>query len=309
MKTERRHELQTNVLATKLAHWTEAARPYGRAMLAGIIALIVAIIVWGYVATQNRRQVAEGWNDYFMAVGVRDEQRLQDVAEQFSGTVVADFARLTLADWELDNGTNRLLTDRALAREQLRDAAEKYSALLLSASSNTIEERATYGLARAHEAAGELEKARSEYRALAQKWPDSPFAATSEARAKALDELPTKQFYDWIAKYEPPKALSQEPGTPGARPDFLKEPDAGTLQMPSSLGDTTSPFPSLPSATESKAGEQPAAEPASTPELPAADAPATAPAEPAPAEPAPAEPAAPAPADEAKPAADGPELE
>ena len=296
MKTERRHELQTNVLASKLAHWTESARPYGRAMLAGIIALIVAIIVWGYVATQNSRQVSEGWNDYFMAVGVRDEQRLQDVAEQYSGTVVADWARLTLADWELDNGTNRLLVDRTLAREQLRDAADEYNSLLLSAGSGTIAERATYGLARAHEAAGELEKARSEYRSLAQKWPDSPFAATSEARAKDLEALPTKQFYDWIARYEPPKALSAEPGTPGARPDFLKEPDAGTLQMPSSLGDTTSPFPSLPGATESKAPDQPATTPTSTPELPAADAPATTPAEPAP-------------SDGAKPAADGPELE
>ncbi len=305
MKTERRHELQTNVLATTLAHWTEAARPYGRAMLAGILALIVAIIVWGYVATQNSRQVAEGWNDYFMAVSVRDEQRLQDVAEQFAGTVVADWARLTLADWELDNGTNRLLVDRTLAREQLRDAADKYSALLLSAGSGTIAERATYGLARAHEAAGELEKARSEYRSLAQKWPDSPFAATSEARAKDLETQSTKQFYDWLAKYEPPRSLSQEPGTPGARPDFLKEPDAGTLQLPSSLGDTTSPFPSLPGATESKAGE----EPASTPDLPAADAPASAPADTAPAEAPPAESAPAAPAEDAKPAADGPELE
>ncbi len=300
MKTERRHELQTNVLASKLAHWTEAARPYGRAMLAGILALIVAIIVWGYVATQNKRQVAEGWNDYFMAVGARDDQRLQDVAEQFSGTVVADFARLTLADWELDSGTNRLLTDRTLAREQLRDAAERYSALLISGSSETIKERATYGLARAYEAAGDLEKARSEYRALAQKWPDSPFAATSEARAKDLEELPTKQFYDWIAKYEPPKALSREPGTPGARPDFLSEPDAGTLQLPSSLGDTTAPFPSLPGLTETPSAEDPPADsPASTPELPATDTSE---------ESIPAESTPSAPAEDPQPATDGPEL-
>ena len=32
--------------------------------------------------------------------------------------------------------------------------------------------------------AGELEKARSEYRSLAQKWPDSPFASAAEAREK-----------------------------------------------------------------------------------------------------------------------------
>ncbi len=38
MKTERRHELQTNVLADSLAHWIEAIKPYGRAILAGGIA-------------------------------------------------------------------------------------------------------------------------------------------------------------------------------------------------------------------------------------------------------------------------------
>ena len=33
MKTERRHELQTNTLAVTLAHWIEAAKPYSRAAL------------------------------------------------------------------------------------------------------------------------------------------------------------------------------------------------------------------------------------------------------------------------------------
>ncbi len=307
MKTERRHELQTNELANALAHWTEAAKPYGRALLAGVIALIVAIIVWGYIATQNRRHVADGWNDYFMAVGMRDDQRLQDIAEQYGGTLVADWARLTIADWDLDNGTNRLLTDRSLAHDQLRDAEEKYSAILIGDAPNTIQERATYGLARALEASGELEKARSEYRSLAQKWPGSPFAAAAEARASDLDQLPTKQFYDWIAKYEPPKPLSQEPGTPGARPDFLKEPDTGTLQLPSSLDDNAAPFPNLPgvSATDSKNGQEEAAE--EPPASPEPEPPSTSSESPK-SEPA-IEPSSPPTTDDTKPESGGPELE
>ena len=41
MKTERRHELQTNVLADSLARWIEAVKPYSRAALAVVIALVV----------------------------------------------------------------------------------------------------------------------------------------------------------------------------------------------------------------------------------------------------------------------------
>jgi hypothetical protein len=158
--------------------------------------------------------------------------------------------------------------------------------VILQASDNTILERATYGLARAQEAYGELEKARESYNKLATTWPESPFAATAKARAQILESQPTKQFYDWIARYEPPKALSGEPGTPGARPDFLKEPDVGTLNVPNSLGDAPAKFPTL--TPESASGEAPAAgeTPASTPELPAAEAPAATP--PATTEPAPA---------------------
>ena len=37
MKTERRHELQTNVLADSLARWIDKAKPYSRAALAVLI--------------------------------------------------------------------------------------------------------------------------------------------------------------------------------------------------------------------------------------------------------------------------------
>ncbi len=263
MKTERRHELETNVLADSLGHLADAERPYGKTVLAAVIAVIVALLAWTYISSQNKTREIDGWNGYFQAVNNRDEQMLQDVTEQFSGTKVAQWARLTLGDWRLDNGTNRLLADRKIASDQLREASETYQALLLQTNESTIQQRATFGLARAREALGDLDKARADYQSLAEKWPDSPFAAVSKKRAAELEKLPTKQFYDWLAAYEPPRSLSNEPGTPGARPDFLKEPDAGTLTPPSSLGDSNARFPGLLDEPSSEA-------PASTPELPGA---------------------------------------
>lgn len=281
MKTERRHELQTNVLASSLAHWVEALKPYGRGIVAGVLAVVGVLLAWMYISSQNKSQEVIGWNRYFQAVSTRDEPMLRDVAQQYAGTMVANWARLTMADWQLESGTNRLLTDRSLARDDLREASETFQALG-SSSDYSVRERAAFGLARAYEGLGELDKARDAYRKLAETYPNSAYAAPSESRAKALEQQGTKQFYDWVAKYEPPAALSREPGTPGKRPDFLKEPDAGTLTVPSSLGESSTTFPNLGTEGPSLGTEAATETPAEPAETPAAETPAPATDTPAP---------------------------
>lgn len=282
MKTERRHELQTNTLAASLNHWIEAAKPYSRAVLAGVIAIVMALFAWAYISNQGARREAEGWTEYFHAMNTRDPvDALRDIAERYSGSSVAHWARLTLADLELSSGTNRLFTDRTLGRDQLREAKQRYDALILETSDPTISQRATYGLARTTEALGELAAARASYEKLVKDWPDGPFKSAAEARLKDLERADTKDFYDWFAKYEPPKPLSKEPGTPGARPDFLQEPTSGGgLNLPSAIDDNT-PLPSAPAAE----AEAPAAtSDAPTEENPAEPAPAPSDAAPAPAD-------------------------
>ena len=228
MKTERRHELQTNTLAVTLAHWIEVLKPYSRAGLALVIALIVVVCAWGYLSAQNSRRMAEGWNEYFEAPTSRDPiGRLTEISEQYTGTMVGEWSRLTLADIQLEQGTNRLFVEKKDARDELRQSAEKFEAILIESRDPTLLQRATFGLARAHEAQGLLEKAREEYRSIAKHWPNSPYAAAADARASDLDQPTTKSFYDWFAKYEPPRPLAREPGTPGVRPDFLPRPPPG----------------------------------------------------------------------------------
>ena len=291
MKTERRHELQKNQLADSLAHWIEAAKPYSRAALALVVAAVVAIFAWGYLSNQSSRRAADGWNAYFSAIGARDPRtELTDIASRYAGTEVSIWARLTLADIQLDDGTARLFVEKKDARDELRKAAELYRAVLLDSREPMVLDRATFGLARAHEALGTpetLAEARKEYRSIGEKWPNSPYAKDATERANDLDEASTKSFYDWLAAYEPPRPLGNEPGVPGARPDFLKDPLEGGVKLPSAIDDNSA----LP-----KVGDEPAETPAGDPppaaETPAADAPASAPAE---------TPAAETPAPEAKP--------
>jgi len=279
MKTERRHELQTNQLADTLAHWIEAAKPYSRAGLALLVAAVVGLFAWGYLAAQNSRREAQGWAEYFDAINSRDARdQLGEIASRYPSLPVGQWASLVLADFQLSNGTDRLFTEKADARSELKQAADRYRSVMLESREPTILQRATYGLARAHEALGTLEEARKEYSSIAEQWPDSPFAAPATERAKDLEQTSTKNFYDWFAKYEPPRQLSKEPGIPGVRPDFLKEPlDSGSGKLPSSVDEkTTGPSLGLDSTPASPAGETPAenAAPAATPEsAPAADAP------------------------------------
>ena len=291
MKTERRHELKTNQLADSLARWIEVARPYSRAGLALIVAAVALVFAWGYLSAQNSRRDADGWQEYFEAFTSRDPRdTLNDTSERYAGLPAGEWSRLVLADIQLDDGTNKLFIEKKDARDELRQASDKYQSILLESRHPMMLDRATFGLARAHEALGLLDKARDEYRSLVKQWPDSPYAQVAQKRAKDLEQQTTKEFYDWFAKYEPARPFSREPGTPGAKPSFLDESlDDKGLKLPSVLGDK------LPLS-------EAAGEPGSSPPLDT-----TQPAEaPASAEPAAEKPAAPADDKPAEPAGDEP---
>jgi hypothetical protein len=283
MKTTRRHELQTNELADSLAHWIEAVKPYSRAALALLVAVVAAIFAWSYLSAQSERKAAEGWDELYTALDSSTTQEdLTAVATRYSDTSVGPWARVTLADVLANEGTLEIMTNKSAAREKLQRAAEEYQAVLLDVKDSMLLQRATFGLARAHEALGTpdaLASARQEYRSIGEQWPDSPYKKDADERAAALDTTSTKEFYDWLARYEPPRTMANEPGIPGAKPDFLSDPAAdSSIKLPSAIDDST-PLP--------KFGEAPAEAPAAT-EAPA-DSPATeAPQSPA-AEPAPSE--------------------
>lgn len=261
MRTERRHELQTNELADSLARVIETVRPYSRAGMALVLAIVVLGFTWAYLTNQSSRRLSQGWTEYFDALAKRDSRDdLNDIVTRYAGTPVAQWARLVLADIQLDNGTNRLFIDKKDGRDELRQSVEKYRAVLLEGRDAMVREHATFGLARAHEALGtpeSLEEARKEYRSIGQDWPDSAYKGAAEARAKALDQLATKNFYDWLAKYEPPKPLTNEPGKPGARPDFLKEPPDAGVKLPTIGPSSGEPSTTPPSSTEPSPGPAP----------------------------------------------------
>lgn len=224
MKTERRHELATNVLADWLGEKIEALRPYSAA--ASVTALLVVVLIFaGFVLYQKRQaSTAQAWSDYFSAIENQspDEasDKLEAVASDHPGSPAGLWSRLSLADTHLANGVEDLFKDRAAARKALEQALGEYQAVSDEAPRDSLlAERATFGLAETYESKNDLEPARKHYRILLEHWPKGAFSGLAEARLDDLERKSTKDFYDWFAK-QSTQTKGKPPGKPGEKPAF-----------------------------------------------------------------------------------------
>src|SRR5688572_8769214 len=111
MKTERRHELQTNQLADWIGHQVDHVKPHGKTVLAAGI-LGAAVIVAAIVLLKDRESAhTTAWTDFQVAAVTRDPAHLGDVAKQNSGSEVALWAKQAQADIELDRGVMALYSN------------------------------------------------------------------------------------------------------------------------------------------------------------------------------------------------------
>ena len=183
-----------------------------------------------------------------------------------------------MSDLQLGDGTNRLFDNKLDARNLLQKAVDRYQTVLSESREADVRQRALWGLGRAHESQGELEKAAEDYGKLVKQWPQGVFSDAAAHRQKEIEKLSIREFYDWFAKAEPKRPETNRPGfsrdsleefdlgTPGSG-DFLKQP-AGEFPKPGPVeeGATETPATDAPEsetpATEKAATESPAAEPA-----------------------------------------------
>lgn len=294
MKTERRHELQTNELADSLGHWLEAIRPYTRALVGIVIAAVLLVAGLAYLSNQRQQKLAEGWTDFFKIVNEiaasRDATQMNDgvvklevFRDEYKNTPLDYWSRIVAADFRLSTGTSELFKDKAEARGQLNDALKDYRYVTETARDPAVLQRAYFGRARAEESLGELKDAAEDYKTVIQRWPTSPYSAMANKRVEDLEQQQTKEFYDWFAKYQPPKAPAA-----GERPIFDHDSllnsglpsSSNDIKLPSNLDlldgpapttttpSTTTPATAPPATTDEPKKEEPKTEaPATTPEV------------------------------------------
>ena len=173
MKTERRHELQTNVLADWLGKKIIALEKYSRAAAGIVIALLIAVFVVIYLSKQQASRRATGWSKLFQGSVERDLTQMRETAEEHRGTEVGLWALQSAADLHLEEGSNLLYIDRVDAASRLSKAVSNYLLVVDQTKDSMLKRRALFGLAQAYEASNELKKAADRYAELAQLSPDS----------------------------------------------------------------------------------------------------------------------------------------
>jgi hypothetical protein len=227
MKSEHRHELETNVLAKNLAEWGEKLRPYASTLLTVVAVLAAAYVLlsmWRGVGAQRDR---DAWDQYEMAVlgGARGElDQLQRVAasEDYAGSAMQEWAFAAWADRQLWIAAERYLIDRDDANKRLTNIAGVYEELASSAGEPEVRNRARMGLARISEMQNRLDDARKQYGLV-----EGSLAPLAAERIKALESKEAQDVCEWLATADLPKPRpAAGPGTPGARPGFDAEPPA-----------------------------------------------------------------------------------
>ena len=241
MKTERRHELQTNTLADALGQAVESVKPYSQMAVGAVLAVAVIVFVVKYLSFRSQEGMVDAWNMYLQASaqgGTEGTAELARLIEQYPDSTAALWSHLFLADQSLNEGIGQLFQNRAEANEKLRKADQHYQDVQKKASDPLLLERATLGLARVYESQVKLDSAQQEYQRLLDRWPDGTFAQTARERLKDLSQKSTKAFYDWFAVNEP-KATESGLGSPDSRPSFNL--DTEPAEIPLNLNPSTTP--------------------------------------------------------------------
>lgn len=280
MKSEHRHELETNVLAKNLAEWGERLRPHVSSLLTVVAVVAAAYVLLSMWRGAGSRRDQDAWDQYEMAVLGSDVEmdQLQRVAasEDYSGSAMQEWAFVAWADRQLRIAAERYLTDRDDATKRLTNIAGIYEELASSGGDPEVRNRARLGLARISEMQNRLDDARKQYGLV-----EGALAPLAAERIKALESKDAQEVCKWLATADLPKPRpATGAGTPGARPGF----DAATPEADAAPASDAGK--SLEDILGGLTGEL---EPGRYGEAPAGSDAAAAPAEPAPTDEAPAD--------------------
>lgn len=297
MKSERRHELQTNVLSHKLAVWIEVMKPHTSKMIAGLVAIVVLIVVYAIFSSNSQAKRQESWSDYATKMTSRPSsladrmESLESVAKAYPDSAAGQWASLAYANTAMADVSQQYFSKGPKMAKLVEKIESVYSELARNASDSSLRNQAKLGLARVLEMQGKLEESLKQYNQVS-----GILEKTAQDRVKELSKPDSAETLKWLAdaKMIIPTVPSG-PGVPGLRPGFNTEfsptPQSGSPFQKalddalgtSKSGTSESPFSLFPSDTPAEgAGSSDASKPVETPSAEKTPTEKTAPAEEAP---------------------------
>lgn len=307
MKSQRRHELQTNYLADHLGTAVETSKPYAMWVMIGLAAVLVVSIGYGIYAAQAAKANSEAWGDYYFNIGAGDAEVFQQIAEDHPNTAASQWALQAWADNQMLLGLDQIYTNRKQAEETIQSAIDAYQGIIKSTYEPELKNRAAIGLAQAYESLGKLDDAARYYQQVAGSSQDG-FASMAAQRLAWIKSGEGKAFYDWLA------SVRTTPATPPALPsDLSKPPQTPDIEFPIKQNPLTLPGADIPPdapkpATGTPATGTPVAPESASPESSTPESATQKPTEPANATPPTSQPGNASDGDQAEPETAPPEL-
>ncbi len=230
MKSERRHELQTNQLLDWLEKVFKRIEPYWKMIVAVVLLVLVTGMVYSWWAEESSAEQSKRWNQLFAVMGKVESSpdELEAIAKEFPDTEVACWAHVMAGDMRLRAGCRALFVNKGDAEAELRDGVDNYRNAL-EGRHPMLRQRATFGLARALEAQRELDDARERYKEVVETWPDGTYAVMAARRLEDLGKMSTKKWYDDFGKFEPAPSYFDGAGGSLDYDDPASLPDGPTL--------------------------------------------------------------------------------
>ncbi|NOX53700.1 MAG: hypothetical protein GXP27_04550 [Planctomycetes bacterium] len=203
MKSQHRHELQTNDLSKLLAKASKWYEQHGSKLTWAVVGVLAIVLIGTYWSRSSRAERAAAWSAF---VRCRSPEDFANLAEDYDGTEIAAWARLRAAESQLQQGTVLMFTDRAAGKSELKAAEATFSALLGDETTpSMVRERALIGLAQVREslADGNLQPAIELYERFVREFPDSVLKEMAQRRIESLKTGGAQAFYAWFAKQNP----------------------------------------------------------------------------------------------------------
>ncbi|MCE9556108.1 MAG: tetratricopeptide repeat protein [Planctomycetes bacterium] len=269
MKTQRRHELHTNVLADWLGRKMEAIQPYIGWVAAGALAIVLAYLGYSYFNSRSEAQMLEGWGaatkyggEATSAVGANDTPGFQDatknlakLVDEYSGTPLATFAEANLGDVNLYRGQMLMWTNRSEALQSLKEAVASYNSAIGSTKEPLLKNRLRMNLATAYEWMFQVEDAKRAYQQV-----EGIYKPAAEQQIAALERATTDQLFERLQKFQPaPPPIKAKPPEAefGKEGEDLFKQIPGLKDLEKSDGGTDSGLPIVqPTGADTKAAIQ-----------------------------------------------------
>lgn len=270
MKSEQRHQLETNVLADKLGKGIESTRSAFPFVFGGIAVVVIVGLIWGIYSGITTSKSALAWTDYYFKQTSSDADSFIDVADANPNLPAGHWARFAAGINLLDRGIEAIYRNRSEGEELIGDAISSLEKVKDEATNLELRSKALLALGQAKESLGKIEEAIDYYTQVTKNSTNPYLTSSAGARLGFLSTDGGKEFYTWFTKLDPkpdaPIQLPDDLKTPPLSPDIQFSPTStdtsaaevpGTTQLEPSpdISESTVVVPDLPVINEVAAPE------------------------------------------------------